>query len=114
MGDAGCAVAPLPLVTWERLDFGSRATVQERTLTLGPGVTLAETTILAIDPNRTFVFSSNQSTMGQGMGETDYQPMSKPAEAAFGFEFPTPTTLRVVRGRAGGSARVTVYVVQVE
>jgi hypothetical protein len=114
LGDGGCASAPLPLITWERIDFGSRATVQERTVTLPAGATQADTIITAVDQGRTFILSSNQSSMGQGMGETAYAPMNKPAEAAFGFELPTPTTLRVLRGRAGGSARVTVYVVQVE
>jgi hypothetical protein len=114
LGDGGCAVNPLPRIAWERIDFGTRATVQERTLLLPAGVALAEAMITAIDPNRTFVFSSNQSTMGQGMGETDSLPFNKPVEAAFAFDFPTPTTLRAVRGRSTGAARVTVYVVQVE
>jgi hypothetical protein len=114
LGDAGCAVNALPRLTWERIDFGPRATVQERTVLLGPGTFQADTVITAVDPSRTFLLSSNQSTMGQGMGETDYQPFNKPAEAAFGFELPTSTTLRVLRGRASTSARVTVYVVQVE
>ncbi|MDX2013580.1 MAG: hypothetical protein SFW67_25530 [Myxococcaceae bacterium] len=114
MGDAGCAIAPLPLVTWERIDFGARATVQERTLTFGPNVFQSETTIIAVDAARTFVFSSNQSAMGQGLGETDALALSKPAEAAFWFDLPTPTLLRATRARATANARVTVYVVQVE
>lgn len=114
MGDAGCADL-LPRVVWERLDFGTRATVRELTITFGPGVLLVDTPITAVDPARTFVMSSNQTTMGQGMGETNYAPFTKIAEAAFGFDLTSNgTVLTTRRGRSSGSAVVTVYVVQVE
>ncbi len=114
MGDAGCADL-LPRVVWERLDFGTRATAREVTVTFGPGVVLVDTPITAVDPARTFLMSSNQSTMGQGMGETNYAPFTKIAEAAFGFDLTSNgTVLTTRRGRSSGSAVVTVYVVQVE
>lgn len=115
MGDAGCGADLLPRVVWERLDFGTRATVRELTITFGPGVLLVDTPITAVDPARTFVMSSNQTTMGQGMGETNYAPFTKIAEAAFGFDLTSNgTVLTTRRGRSSGSAVVTVYVVQVE
>ncbi|MDP3231173.1 MAG: hypothetical protein Q8N26_00255 [Myxococcales bacterium] len=115
MGDAGCGANLLPRVVWERLDFGTRATAREVTVTFGPGVQLVDTPITAVDPGRTFLLSSNQTTMGQGMGETDYAPFTKIAEAAFGFDLTSNgTVLTTRRGRSSGSAVVTVYVVQVE
>lgn len=115
MGDAGCGSDLLPRVVWERLDFGTRATVREVTVPFGPGVPLVDTPITAVEPSRTFLLSSNQTTMGQGMGETDYEPFTKIAEAAFGFDLTSNgTVLSTRRGRSSGSAVVTVYVVQVE
>ena len=104
-------------IAHERLDFGSLATVQERTLTFLPGQTTQGPTITSVDTTRTFVFASNQSVMGQGMGETDMPTTSLPGEAAFSFELPatpTATTLTVRRARSSATAVVTVYIVQVE
>lgn len=112
--DGGCAVLPLGVVEYERLDFGTLATVQERTLTLPPGQLTASTMITAVDLSRTFVFSSAQSSFGQGMGETNVPDSGVPLEAAFTFDFSGTTSIAARRTNGAGSATVTFYVVQVE
>lgn len=117
LGDGGCATEVADFIASERLDFGSLATVQERTLTFLPGQTTQSPTITSVDTTRTFVFASNQSAMGQGMGETDSPVTSIPAEAAFTLELPatpTATTMTVRRARSSSTAVVTIYIVQVE
>lgn len=117
LGDGGCATAGAAFIAHERLDFGSLATVQERTLTFLPGQTTQSPVITSVDTTRTFVFASNQSAMGQGMGETNMPVTSLPGEAAFSLELPatpTATTLTVRRALAASTAVVTLYIVQVE
>lgn len=114
LGDAGCANTPLTIAEFERLDFGSLATVQERTISLSSGNLTGSSAITAIDPSRTFVFASSQSAFGQGTGETNVPDGGAPFEAAFTFDLPTPTSVTARRGNAGGAATVTLYVVQVE
>lgn len=117
LGDAGCATEVADFIAYERLDFGSLATVQERTLTFLPGQTTQSPVITSVDTTRTFVFASNQAAMGQGMGETNMPVTSLPGEAAFSLELPatpTATTLTVRRALAASTAVVTIYIVQVE
>ncbi len=112
--DGGCAAMPLRVAEYERLDFGSLATVQERTLTLTPGSLSASAVITGVDLSRTFVFSSSQSAFGQGMGETNVPDGGSPLEAAFTFDFGGSTSINARRTNGAGTATVTVYVVQVE
>ncbi len=117
LGDGGCADFVADFIAHERIDFGSLATVQERTLTFLPGQTTLSPIITSVDTTRTFVFASNQSAMGQGMGETNSPITSLPGEAAFILELPstpTATTLTVRRTRSTSTAVVTLYIVQVE
>ena len=117
LGDAGCATEVATFMGHERLDFGTRATVQERTLTFQPGQTTQSPTITSVDTTRTFVFASSQSAMGQGMGETNSPVTSVPGEAAFSLELPatpTATTFTARRALSTSTAVVTVYIVQVE
>jgi hypothetical protein len=117
LGDGGCATEAADFIAYERLDFGSLASVQELHLTFLPGETMQVPVISSVDTTRTFVFASNQSAMGQGMGETNTPEPSLPAEAAFSLELPktpTATTLTVKRARSSSTAVVTVYIVQVE
>ncbi|MBM4779474.1 MAG: hypothetical protein GQE15_17340 [Archangiaceae bacterium] len=112
--DAGCAAMPLGVAEYERLDFGTLATVQERTLSLTPGQLSASSMITAVDLSRTFVFSSAQSSFGQGMGETNVPDSGVPLEAAFTFDFSGSTAITVRRTNGAGAATITFYVVQVE
>lgn len=114
MGDGGCATTPLDRVEFERLDFGSRATVQERTLTFNPTVSSMVSTITAVDASRTFIFASNQGAFGQSLGETSSPVFASPQEATFSFELTTSTTVTVRRLRSASTAAVTFYVVQIE
>lgn len=112
--DGGCAALPLGVAEYERLDFGTLATVQERTVSLQPGALSANATLTAVDLSRTFVFASAQSSFGQGMGETNAPDASVPLEAAFTFDFSSPTSITARRTNGVGSATLTFYVVQVE
>lgn len=112
--DGGCAGQGLGVAEYERLDFGTLATVQERTLSLTPGQLSGSATVTSVDLSRTFVFSSAQSAFGQGMGETNVPDGGVPLEAAFTFDFASPTSVTARRTNGAGSATVTFYVVQVE
>jgi len=114
LGDAGCAVDVAQSVAWERIDFGPRATVQERTLTFAAGQAQLTSTITAVDPTRTFVVSSGQSANGQGTGETDEPVASRPGQAAFTLELTDATTVTAQRAVSSAAAAITFYVVQVE
>lgn len=112
--DAGCAAAPLAVAEFERLDFGTLATVQERTLSFTPGQLSAAAMLTTVDLSRTFVFSSAQSSLGQGMGESNVPDGGAPLEAAFTFDFSGATSITARRTNGAGAATVTFYVVQVE
>jgi len=118
LGDGGCASTATRRLSWERISFGTIATVQEHTLQLPVGVVSDTRPLMPlVDPARTVVLASNQSALGQGLGETaspaSVEPL--PAEAAFAFDLSDAgTQLSARRARATSTSRVTIYVIQLE
>lgn len=111
-GVATCAPVEFPLVAYERIDFGARAQVQERTVSLATLEPSDTVTIAAVDLSRTMVIASNQSISGQGMGESGLADPRLYASGLASFELVSPTSVRVTRGLDSSSASFTFYVVE--
>ncbi|MBS1150823.1 MAG: hypothetical protein H6Q89_2521 [Myxococcaceae bacterium] len=114
--DAGCVAQPIYRMAWERIDFGSRAAVQTRTVTLPVGTATAAVNISAVDPTRTVVFASSQAAAGQSCGETSYVGTGNSylSEGNARFELSSPTNVNVIRQRSSGVAIFTFYVVELD
>jgi len=113
---ASCTSVALQ-VPFERIDFGSRATVQTLTTQLTSG-TSVDVSITPVDATRSFVLSSSQSAGGQGAGElgsSQYQAGLVATELVAnpdgGY---LSDVVRLRRGSSAGAANVTFSVVQVE
>jgi hypothetical protein len=113
VNDGGCSIDPITDVLWERLDFGTRGSVQVKTV---PVTGFADVAISSVDPTRTVVFAGGQSASGQSCGETSYNATSVQAASAAvaRFELTTPTNVRVTRDVTSDAAIFTFYVVQLE
>lgn len=103
---------------FERIDFGSRATVQTKNTLVARGTASVDVPITPVDATRTFVFTSSQSAGGQGATEHDGTPYSAGllatelvANPDGGYQSDVVT---VRRGSTAGNAQVTFFVVQVE
>ena len=107
-----CGATALNQVAWERLDFGTRGVVQTRTATLAIGALTADITISAVDMTRTLVFASNQSLMGQGLGETTHSGTEVLGEGAATFELTSPTNVRLTRASSSSESFFTFYTVE--
>ncbi|MCC6333289.1 MAG: hypothetical protein IT380_04795 [Myxococcales bacterium] len=116
-GGTTCASQALQ-AHFERIDFGSRATVQTRNTLVARGTASVDVPITPVDATRTFVFTSSQSAGGQGAAEHDGIPYSAGllatelvANPDGGYQSDVVT---VRRGSNAGNAQVTFFVVQVE
>lgn len=111
-GDAGCPLNALEQVHYERIDFGSKASVREYSATFAPGVTSRTVTITPIDTTRTVVFSASQISGGQGAGESDFDGPAGASEGLFQLVLTNSSTVTVTRAEASSAAGVTFYVAQ--
>jgi hypothetical protein len=109
-----CSNVQLNDVAWERVDFGARARVQARTVTI-TGST-ADVAILAVDTTRTLVFSGGQQAGGQATGETAVDNTNDDAVGTgmARFDLVDATTVRVTRGRNQSTGTFTFYAVELE
>jgi hypothetical protein len=102
-------------VAFQRIDFGSLATVQGPEIVMSPGGLIGNVTLsAAVDPTRTIVLSGGQAFAGQAVGETDYEANDVIGEAVALHQLTSTTNLRVTRGSANGSARFSSFVIQIE
>jgi hypothetical protein len=113
LSDGGCALDPLLQLDWQRLDFGARARVIERTVTLQVNDLAVDVTVPAVDVTRALVLGSSMAD-GVGTGETDYDfdasfPIS---ETAARLDLTSATTVHVERNRAARPASFTFYVLE--
>jgi len=60
----------MPAVFFERVDFGSRRSVQQFDVVLESGAPSVSVPIRPVDVSRTIAFASSQTVAGQGAGET--------------------------------------------
>ncbi|MDP1825579.1 MAG: hypothetical protein Q8L48_20130 [Archangium sp.] len=111
---AACSNVQLNDVAWERVDFGSRARVQSRTVTLAGSTT--DVTILPVDTTRTLVFSGGQQAGGQASGETAVDNNNDDAigPGIARFDLIDATTVRVTRARNQSTGTFTFYAVELE
>jgi hypothetical protein len=113
--DAGCSTEPVLQLSWQRLDFGARANVQQHVAAFAAGDNQNTLTISPVDVTRTLVFSSSQAAGGQSGGETNYGGTNNYfGEGAARFELLSSTTVRVTRGRSSYAGIITFYVVEIE
>jgi hypothetical protein len=110
---SGMGVAVLD-VAWERVDFGSRATVQRVDVSMPPGVLTTTATIGAVDPTRTVVLSGGMLAAGNGTGEGSAAVADIIGELTARHELLDATTVRLTRGSAAGSGRWDVTAIQFE
>ena len=107
-----CVTSPILRMAWERIDFGSRASVQTKTVTLPINSSTLSVAISPVDTTRTIVFASSQAASGQGNGEASYAGGSYLGEGNARFELTSSTNVNVNRQRSLGSAAFTFYVVE--
>ncbi|OJH38993.1 hypothetical protein [Cystobacter ferrugineus] len=111
---AGCTTAVINDISWERIDFGPRASVQTVPVTMNRGEYEAYPAISPVDVSRTVVFASGQGMNGQAGGESSYSGDDLISESLAGFELDSPSRLRIIRDSVEGRARWTSFVVQFE
>lgn len=109
----GCDSYATGNLTWQRLDFGSRASVQPFTVTLTS--TTATQTITAVDPTRALVFSGGMMTSGLATGESanTNSGTDQIGDALASFEL-AASQVTVRRAGATAAATFTFYVVQLQ
>ncbi len=113
--DAGCSLRPVLQLGWQRLDFGARAAVQQKTVAFPVGTNTVDVAISPVDTTRTLVFASSQSGAGQSSGETSYGGSGDLfGEGNARLELTSSTNVRAIRGRSGFTGQVTFYVVEIE
>jgi hypothetical protein len=112
--DGGCSVDPLTSVAWQRLDFGTRGSVQTQTVTVSG--TTTDVPIAAVDLSRSLVFASGQIAGGMGSGETSFNSNGNNSigVANARLELTSSTNVRVTRGRNFSTAVITFYVVELD
>lgn len=111
-GEAGCPTTTMDTVAYERIDFGTRASVNEYTATFAPGALTATVTIAPVDTSRTLVFASSQIAGGQGAGETDHDGISLFTQAVAHLVLTDSTTVTLRRAEGTSSALLTFYVAE--
>jgi hypothetical protein len=113
-GDAvNCVSNPVFELDWQRIDFGARATVQTRQVTMLPTETARSVMITTVDMSRAFALMSGMPN-GNGGGETDYFGSYFGSEAMVRVQLSSSTTVQLSRQRANGTAMFTLYVVELE
>ncbi|MEW5742877.1 MAG: hypothetical protein AB1938_28435 [Myxococcota bacterium] len=110
--DGGTCVGTRLDLYLERIDFGQRAVVQERTVTLLQNDTTEPVTIAPVDVTRTLVFAGTQLGVGQAAGETRQTTPSRLNDVAARFELTAADTVTVTRARSGADTTYTFYVVE--
>lgn len=110
-----CDNSTLDAISWERLTAPVGTLVQSKQMELADGSATTTTPLATpVDLSRTLVFSSSQIAGGQGGGETSFSADDVLGAAIGRFQLTSPNQLEVKRDRASGTARWTVYAVQLD
>jgi hypothetical protein len=110
--DGGCTGVPFPPRFFERIDFGSRASVQQVEVRFDADDRTASANVRAVDLSRTLVLTSSQSAAGQGAGETSMLGSRLFTAATASTVLSGPTSVQVTRSEGGAASAFTVYVVE--
>jgi len=113
-GATGCTGTTIDAISWERIQFGDRARAQHFQVAMGASTTTLSVPITSVDQTRTLVFASGQAQSGQAGGETSYATDDIIGAALGWHTLTSPTSLRVERGAALGTARWHSTVLQLE
>jgi hypothetical protein len=102
-------------LSYQRIDFGTRARVQQLTVVV-PRLTRSVTATLplSVDPTRTLVFFSGMATSGLASGEVadTLQGIDTIGTALATAELQSASSVRVYRGENDAEARFTLYAVE--
>jgi hypothetical protein len=114
-----CGSTALPVVVWERIDFGPRARVWPYTVTLPQPIRTLMNPITPVDPTRSFVITSSQQLGGQGSGEIDGALEEDAVSGAVQTKLIAATpvsasSVEVTRQMSNAAATITFYVVQID
>jgi hypothetical protein len=113
MGDSNCTGPEIEAIAWQRIDFGTLASVQPFTIDLAPTITSMTTPISAVDPARSIVLSTAQGVNGQGTGEGNSLTSLLGGELTATMSLgPASDSVVVRRAAAIGSARLSGQVIQ--
>lgn len=113
--DPACSTAPVHAISWQRIDFGTRARVQAVDAAMSFGFASATATIAAVDLSRSMALSSGQAIGGQGGGETDFSGDDILGVATAQHLLPTSTSLRLTRNATSstlGAGTWSAYVIE--
>lgn len=113
-GAEGCAGSTIDSISWERIEFGARASAQHFQVSMAGGAQTASIPITAVDMTRTLVFATGQMQSGQAGGETSYAADDVIGTALGWHTLTSPMTLGVSRGADGGTAQWSSTVLQLE
>lgn len=113
-GNASCVGPTIEAISWERIEFGSRASAQHLQVTMDAATQTVTLPIIAVDPTRTLVFASGQMQSGQAGGETSYAADDIVGTSLGWHALTAPTSLSVTRGATGGTAQWFSTVLQLE
>jgi hypothetical protein len=111
-GAAGCTNTTIDSISWQRIEFGTRASTQHALVSMDAGVHTAAVPITAVDTTRTLVFATGQMQSGQGGGETSFADDDVMGASVGWHTLTSPTTLDVTRGFDGGAAQWNSTVLQ--
>jgi hypothetical protein len=113
-GATGCAGPIIGAISWERIEFGSRAAAQHFQVTMDAATRTVNVPITAVDVTRTLVFATGQMQSGQAGGETSYASDDVIGTSLGWHALTAPTTLTVGRGSQAGTSRWSSTVLQLE
>ncbi|HVE82619.1 MAG TPA: hypothetical protein VND93_07215, partial [Myxococcales bacterium] len=112
-GNLACDDVMVDAIGWERIQLPRGYLVQTREVALPIGSLEGTATITAVDPTRSLLLAGGQFTGGQAGGEGSFAVDDVLGEMHGAFTFDSPTQVRVRRAVALGSARWTIFVVEV-
>lgn len=113
--DASCSTAPVHGISWQRIDFGTRARVQAVNASMVFGFASTTAMISAVDLSRSMALSSGQIVGGQGGGETDFASDDILGVATAQHTLASSTSLRLSRHATSaslGGGSWTSYVIE--
>jgi hypothetical protein len=113
---SGCDSYAMGSIAWQRIDFGSRATVQPYTSTFVGNVDQLSQDITSIDTTRTLVFSGGMMASGLATGETAHNVAGNDdiGDSVALFQLINDSRVTLVRGDNNATSTFTWYAVQFE
>ena len=112
-GNPACAGTLLAAIGWERIQLPRGVRVQASEVAMAPSQATQTVSISAVDPTRSLLLAGGQFTSGQAAGEGSFDQDDVLGEMLGAFTFEGAAQVGVQRAAALGSARWTLFVVEV-